>query len=168
MVLTFVIAGLFLFAAAVFLWSILSPALRLKGREPEAVDLQSYLNLLDPAQLEYLKLHTTSAQYRELLRHRRRALAAYLQQMARSSALALQAADTVLAATPAPEMELAARRLVSAALDTRTYALNGLLFLRFGSFLPGEVAWLQKTAVHYQTFNEALVGRGFTALSPSR
>ncbi len=161
MLLTFVISGLFLLSAAFFLWSVLAPALRTNGQEPQQVDLQSFLNLLDPSQQEYLRASTSRAEYRELLRYRRRALAAYLQSMARNSALALRVADAVLAATPTREMEVAALRLTNAALETRTYAISGLLFLRLGSLLPGEAVRLRKAAERYQVLSKALAGRAF-------
>lgn len=165
MVLTSIIVGAFLLGAVLFLWSILSPALKLKGREPQAVDLSAYLNLLDPGQLDYLRQHTSGSEFRTLLRARRRALAAYLQHMAQNSALALRAADTVLVAAPAPEMEAAARRVAEAALAMRTYAVFGLFFLRFGSFLPGEAAWLRKAAIRYRAFSDALGGQGRTVIA---
>ncbi len=54
-----------------------------------------------------------------------------------------------------------ALRLTNAALETRTYAISGLLFLRLGSLLPGEAVRLRKAAERYQVLSKALAGRAF-------
>jgi len=94
--------------------------------EIHPLDVEAFRNLVDPAELDYLRRSLRAAEFRAVQRERLRAMAAYIQVAARNAAVLIQIGNAALASGDRRTFE-AARQLIDSALLLRRNALFALL-----------------------------------------
>ena len=103
------------------------------------IDLQSFQNLIDPAQDMFLRRYLTGKAFRTVQRARRVAAAEYLWRLAQNAGILVGAGEYARTATNA-QVALAGRDLASVAVMTRVLALLGLARLSIGIAFPQTTA----------------------------
>jgi hypothetical protein len=101
----------------------------------QPIDLQSFQNLLDPAQDMFLRRRLTGRAFRTVQRARRVAAAEYLWQLAQNAGILFRAGQCARMATNA-QVASAGRELASVAVTTRVLALLALARLSIGIVFP--------------------------------
>src|SRR5437868_4033316 len=102
--LAILIAGIL--AAAGLAWTIVHRRQRLRthraaAEKLDAVDLEAFLNLVDPAEELYLKSHLPGKTYAAVRRARIRAILAYLQEVSDNAAIMILHAEQAITAADA-------------------------------------------------------------------
>lgn len=103
------------------------------------IDLQSFQNLIDPAQDMFLRRRLTGRAFRAVQRARRVAAAEYLWQLAQNAGILVRAGQCARMATNA-QVASAGRELASVAVMTRVLALLALARLSIGIVFPQTTA----------------------------
>jgi hypothetical protein len=103
------------------------------------IDLQSFQNLIDPAQDMFLRRRLTGRAFRTVQRARRVAAAEYLWQLAQNAGMLVRAGQCARMATNA-QIASAGRELASVAVMTRVLALLALARLSIGIAFPQATA----------------------------
>jgi hypothetical protein len=103
------------------------------------IDLQSFQNLIDPAEDMFLRRRLTGRAFRTVQRARRIAAAEYLWLLAQNAGILVRAGQCATAAANA-QVASAGRNLVSVAVMTRVLALLALARLSIGITLPQTTA----------------------------
>ena len=100
------------------------------------VDIDSFRNLIDPRQEQFLRMRLNRAQLRRVQRARRGATIHYLRCIAHNAAVLIQAGE---AARSSPDAAVArsGAELVSTAISARLYSLAALARLYAGNIFPG-------------------------------
>lgn len=101
----------------------------------QPIDLQSFQNLLDPAQDMFLRRRLTGRAFRTVQRARRVAAAEYLWQLAQNAGILFRAGQCARMA-PNAQVASAGRELASVAVMTRVLALLALARLSIGIAFP--------------------------------
>lgn len=127
------IAIVLIIAAALGLISIFSltvfSGLQISGGNPQqiqAIDVEAFRNLVDPAEDEYLRRRLGPSEFRSVQRKRLRATVAYIQVAKRNAALLTLIGQEALASGDPTTIE-AAQQLVDSAMLLRTNATYALL-----------------------------------------
>lgn len=127
------LAIILVIAAALSLVFILSVTfsrnLQISGRQPgviQAVDIEAFRTLIDPADDDYLRRKLPGADFRAVRRKRLRAMAAYVQVAGHNATVLVHVGQSALAAND-PQTAEAARQLVNQALLLRRNATLALL-----------------------------------------
>jgi hypothetical protein len=122
----------------------------------EAVDVQAFQNLLDPAEEEFLHAHLPPRTFRMLRRERQRAAIEYIARAAQN-ALVLTRVGEAARHSGNPSVAEAGERLVDSATRLRLYTLRAVLKLYIGLYLP----WLNipttRIADHYERTHRLVV-----------
>ena len=105
----------------------------------QPIDLQSFQNLIDPAQDMYLRRRLTGKAFRTVQRARRVAAAEYLWRLAQNAGTLVRAGQCARAAANA-QVASAGRSLASVAVMTRVLALLALARLSLGIAFPQTTA----------------------------
>jgi hypothetical protein len=100
------------------------------------VDVEAFRNLIDPAEVEFLKAHLFPAQFRVIQRERLRAAVEYVSCAAQNAAILLRMAEAARL-SPEPSIAEAGERLVDSAIRLRLYAFQAIAKLYVGILLPG-------------------------------
>jgi hypothetical protein len=103
------------------------------------IDLQSFQNLIDPAQDMFLHGHLSGRAFRTVQRARRVAAAEYLWRLAQNAAILIRAGQCARTATNA-QVASAGRNLASVAVMTRVLALLALARVSIGIAFPQTTA----------------------------
>ena len=103
------------------------------------IDLQSFQNLIDPAQDTYLRRRLTGKAFRTVQRARRVAAVEYLWRLAQNAGILVRAGQCARAAANA-QVASAGRNLASVAVMTRVLALLALARLSVGIAFPQTTA----------------------------
>jgi hypothetical protein len=98
----------------------------------QKVDIEAFLNLVDPAEERYLRRNLSAAEFASIQRHRVRVMWEYLSRLSANSKLMMQAAQMVQH-HGSPEQMQEATRLVGAATRMRVliFAVDAYLIVRF-------------------------------------
>ncbi|MGA8761275.1 MAG: hypothetical protein WB562_00145 [Candidatus Sulfotelmatobacter sp.] len=130
------------------------------GGQIQAIDVEAFRNLVNPAEEDYLRQRLPSAQFRVVRRARLRAMAAYIQ-VAGQNAVALVRIGEAALASDNPRTLEAARQLVNEALLLRRNTTLALAKIYFALAWPGYGLAAVRIAEHYdQLSNSAmLLGR---------
>ncbi len=96
------------------------------------VDMEAFLNLVDPAEERYLRRNLSAAQFASIQRHRVRVMWEYLGRLSANSKLMMQAAQMVQH-HGSPQQMQEATRLVGTATRVRMliFAVDAYLVVRF-------------------------------------
>jgi len=100
------------------------------------VDLESFQNLVDPAEEEFLRSHLPRSEFRAIQRERLRGAAEYVSTVSQNAAVLLRFGQAARASTDAATAA-AGRQLTEQAIRVRILSLRALLELRVGIVLPG-------------------------------
>jgi hypothetical protein len=100
------------------------------------VDLESFRNLIDPAEEEFLRTNLSARNFRIVQRERLRAALEYVQWASQNAAVLLRLGEAARASADPPIAE-AAQLLIANALRLRLYALLTIPKLYVGIALPG-------------------------------
>lgn len=92
----------------------------------QPIDLQSFQNLVDPAQDQFLRRRLNARSFRAVQRARRLAAVEYLWRLARNAGLLIRAGEFAKTAEQ-PEVAAEARTLVATAAMTRMLALLAIV-----------------------------------------
>src|SRR5512146_694086 len=90
------------------------------------VDIDSFRNLIDPAEEDYLRFHLSGSDFRRLQRARMLAAIEYVRCTAHNARLLLESASAVRTASD-PEIRQAGISLANSALQLRVYSLLAML-----------------------------------------
>ncbi|MGB9104203.1 MAG: hypothetical protein WCC59_05570 [Terriglobales bacterium] len=105
----------------------------------QPIDLQSFQNLIDPAQDMYLRRRLRGRAFRTVQRARRVAAAEYLWRLAQNAGILVRAGQCARTAANA-QVASAGRNLASVAVITRVLALLALARLSIGIAFPQTTA----------------------------
>ncbi len=101
----------------------------------EPLDLLAFLNLVDPAEEEYLRANLTPPVFRRVQRERLRAVAEYVRCAARNAAVLVRLGEATSAEAGA-EVSHIGQQLVTAAIRVRTFAFLALCLLYVRMAIP--------------------------------
>ena len=107
----------------------------LRGRT-RPVDSESFRNLIDPAEEEYLRSNLSARDFRMVQRERLRATLEYVQAASQNSAVLLRLGEAARR-SPDPKVALAGDQVMSSAIRLRMFALIAVPKLYVGILLPG-------------------------------
>jgi len=126
----------------------------------QAVDVEAFRNLLNPAEDEYLRRRLPPGQFRVVRRARLRAMAAYVQVAASNAAVLMRIGEAALASGDARTLE-AARQLVNEALLLRRNTALALAEIYFALAWPSYGLAAVRIADHYDRLSGSamLLGR---------
>ncbi len=116
----------------------------------EPVPVAALLNLIDPAQQNYLERMLPKKDFAHLQRMRNRALLAYVRAIYKNAGIFLKCAHAAEQSERA-EVAEAGRELLNLALFTRTQALRSMLILITSLVVPKAAANLLPTITKYVT-----------------
>jgi hypothetical protein len=113
------------------------------------VDLESFQNLMDVADEEFLRSHLPRSEFRAIQRERLRAAAEYLSVVSHNAAVLLRFGES---ARMNPDVEIAAAgaQLAERSIRVRILALRALVELRIAVAIPGMPATAFKVIRGYQ------------------
>jgi hypothetical protein len=100
------------------------------------VDLESFRNLIDPSEEEFLRTNLSPRNFRVVQRERLRAAVEYVQWASQNAAVLLRLGEAARASAD-PGIAEAAQLLIASALRLRLYALLTIPKLYIGIALPG-------------------------------
>jgi hypothetical protein len=112
------------------------------------IDLQSFENLVDPAEDMFLHRRLTGRAFRTVQRARRMAAAEYLWRLAQNAGILVRAGQCARTATNA-QVASAGRELASVAVMTRVLALLALARLSIGIAFPQTTARCKPILAQY-------------------
>jgi len=116
----------------------------------EPVPVAALLNLIDPAQQDYLQRTLQGKDFARLQRIRNRALLGYVHTIYRNAGILVQCAHAA-AHSEMPEIAEAGRQLLNLALFTRTQALRSIVSLGMSLVVPSAAVNLLPTVAKYVT-----------------
>jgi len=100
------------------------------------VDIESFRNLIDPAEEEYLRMNLSAQNFRMVQRERLCAALEYIQSASQNAAVLLRLGEAARK-SPDPKVAFAAEQLVSSALRLRLFALMAQPKLYLAILIPG-------------------------------
>jgi len=100
------------------------------------VDLESFRNLIDPAEEHFLRANLSPRDFRVVQRERLRATVQYVQWASQNAAVLLRLGEAARSSAD-PEISQAAQVLIASALRLRLYALLTIPKLYLGLAIPG-------------------------------
>jgi hypothetical protein len=101
----------------------------------QAVDVEAFRNLINPAEDEYLRLRLPPVQFRKVRRERLRAMAAYVQVAAKNAGVLVRIGEAALASEN-PQTVEAARQLMNEAVLLRRNTTVALAKIYFALVWP--------------------------------
>jgi hypothetical protein len=101
----------------------------------QAIDVEAFRNLANPAETEYLRRRLPAGEFRAVERARLQAMACYIQTAGRNAAILIQIGQRALSAAD-PQTSDAARALVENALLLRRNAAFALMRIYVGRAWP--------------------------------
>jgi hypothetical protein len=116
----------------------------------EPVPVDAILNLIDPAQRDYLERNMPRRDFARLQRLRNRALFGYVRKIQKNAGILMQCAHAA-AHSDRPEVAQAGQELLDLALFTRTQSMYCLAVLASSIFFPGNASDLLPTVSKYVT-----------------
>ena len=123
------------------------------------VDLQSFQNLIDPAQDAFLHRHLRGKALRTVQRARRVAAADYLWHVAHNAGLLIRAGQFART-TDNAQVASAGRNLASVAVMTRVLALLALARVSIGIAFPQSIARCKPVLEQYDVMNSMYMHLG--------
>lgn len=121
----------------------------------EPVSVPALMNLIDPANLDFLRRSLTAREFRGACRERNRVLRMYVHRISHNTRVLISAGAIAQRSTDAAVAE-SGRVLVEAALATRTRALRALTYLYIGEVFPGVVPDLTAAVTTYQSATQRM------------
>ncbi len=118
------------------------------SQQLQPIPVSALLNLIDPAQQEYLQRNLSKADFTRLQRMRNRALREYFRAIYRNAGILLQLAYAAVE-SERPEVVEAGRELLDQAMLTRTLAIRALMRLAGARVIPVPVANLVPAVTKY-------------------
>ncbi|HEU5453214.1 MAG TPA: hypothetical protein VFU76_14565 [Terriglobales bacterium] len=115
----------------------------------EAVDVEAFRNLTDPAEDTWLRSQLPPRDYAQILRERRAATADYLGRAKRNAAILVRLGQAA-AQSPDPALAAAGRQLVTTAMRTRLYTLQATVRLKAASVMPLAPGSIASVTEQYQ------------------
>lgn len=100
------------------------------------VDLESFQNLVDPDEEEFLRSHLPRSEFRTIQRERLRAAAEYVSTVSQNAAVLLRFGQAARASADVATAT-AGRQLTEQAIRVRILSLRALVELRIGILFPG-------------------------------
>jgi hypothetical protein len=137
----------------------------LRGRT-RPVDIESFRNLIDPAEEEYLRSNLSAKTFRMVQRERLRATLEYVQAASQNSAVLLRLGEAARH-SPDPKVALAGDQLVSGAIRLRMFALMAVPKLYVGILLPSARLSPNRLVEGYQQLS-GLAGQLALMQNPAR
>ena len=123
------------------------------------VDVEAFRNLIDPDDLEYLRRHLPSAEYRKIQRERLRAAAEYISCAAHNAAVLLRMAETARLSSD-QQVAAMAEKLVENAIRLRMYAFQAIPRLYIAMILPVRPQSSVRVADRYEQMTRQVVTLG--------
>jgi len=105
------------------------------AKRTQPVDLESFRNLLDPEETDFLRSHLPAREFRGLQRERLRAAAEYVTRVSHNAAVLSRFGEAARLSDD-PEVAAAGRELAEQAIRLRGLSLLMLANLRLGIVLP--------------------------------
>ena len=102
----------------------------------QAIDIQGFRNLIDPAEVEFLRRNLSASEFRSVQRERLRAAVSYISCAAANAAILVQVGESARRSSD-PAVAQAGENLVSSAIRLRIYALRAISRLYLGIIFPG-------------------------------
>lgn len=126
----------------------------------QAIDVEAFRNLVNPADDDYLRQRLPAAQFRVVRRARLRAMAAYVQVAGQNAILLVRIGEAALASDNPRTLE-AARQLVNEALLLRRNTALALAKIYFALAWPSYGLAAVRIAEHYDRLSNSamLLGR---------
>lgn len=122
----------------------------------EALDVEAFQNLLDPAEEEFLRVNLPPPIFRMLRRERQRVAIEYIARAAQN-AVALTRLGEAARRSSDPSVAEAGERLVDGATRLRLYTLQAILKLYIGLYLPWPNISTARIADYYERTTRLVV-----------
>jgi hypothetical protein len=130
------------------------------------VDIESFQNLIDPAEEEFLRANLTPANFRMVQRERLRATLGYVQCASHNASVLLRVGEAARASSD-PKVVLAAEQLVQRAIRLRLYALMTIPKLYVAIAMPSARLSPARLVERYQQLS-GLAGQLALIQNPAR
>lgn len=113
------------------------------------VDLESFQNLMDPDDEEFLRTHLPRSEFRAIQRERLRTAAEYVSVVSHNAAVLLRFGEAARMSSDT-EVAAAGTQLAERAIRVRILSLRALAELRFGVVIPGMPVTASRLVHGYQ------------------
>lgn len=119
-------------------------------RALEPISVPAFMNLIDAANVEFLRRSLPENDFRQAQRERNRALRSYVRRITHNTRILIAAAESAQRAQD-PAVVNSARVLLEASLATRTRAMRALASLYVGEIFPAFLPNLEDAIHTYQS-----------------
>jgi hypothetical protein len=119
------------------------------AKQTQPVDLESFRNLLDPDETDFLRSHLPPREFRSLQRERLRAAAEYVGRVSHNAAVLSRFGEAARLSED-PELAAAGRQLAEQAIRLRGLSFLVMADLRLGTLLPSTSLPASRLVESYQ------------------
>jgi hypothetical protein len=126
------------------------------GGRTQSVDIEAFLNLIDPLETAYLRRSLSGKSLRAVHRARMQAAVEYVERIAQNAAVLLRLGQAARV-SPDPEVARAAQAIMDRALVVRVSAMQALIKLKLQILLPGVDLSTLSISERYARLTEAVV-----------